>query len=81
MARSMGADAWQAYTQRQAAIAAGKWLESKGAGRLAKPIRTLTLADLEGITQAAIARWIVLSSFRLIEKGEGSEDLDWLLQG
>jgi hypothetical protein len=72
-------DQWQAFTTHEAAKAAGKWLEAKGG--LGRPIAALTMRDLEGLVEAAISRWIVLSSHRLAQHPDGPEDLGWMVLG
>ena len=59
----MGDNQWQAHVTREAARAVGAWLEARG--RLHRPIRSLTMTDLEGVASAAIARFIVLASERI----------------
>lgn len=72
-------DAWQAHVTREAAKAIGEWLE--GRGRLAHPIRSLTMHDLECMASNAIARFVVLSSQRIREEPAESDDLMWLSAG
>lgn len=64
-------DEWRAYVTVEAAKAAGAWLESRGG--LHRPIRSLTLADLEAVADAAISRFIVLSSERIQERKDADE--------
>jgi hypothetical protein len=70
-------DEWQAFSNREAALAIASWFEADGR-RLERSIRTLTLHELEAIADRAISRWIVVSSSRLLHKPEASEDLKWL---
>ncbi len=56
-------DEWQAHVTREAARAAGAWLEARG--RLHRPIRSLTMRDLEAMAENAIARFIVPASERI----------------
>ena len=56
-------DEWQAHVTREAARAVGAWLEARG--RLHRPIRSLTMRDLEAMASNAIARFIVLASERI----------------
>lgn len=72
-------DEWQAHVTREAAKAIGAWLESRG--RLNQPIRSLTMHDLECMASNTIARFVVLSSRRICENPEESDDLRWLLAG
>jgi hypothetical protein len=65
---------WQAHVTREAAKAIGEWLEARGVGRLAKPIASLTMADLEAMASNAISRWIVLQSQRLQRQDWPKED-------
>lgn len=58
-------DEWQTHVAREAAKEIGEWLSARGAGKLQRPIASLTLPDLEAMAEAAIARWIVLQSERL----------------
>jgi len=64
----MSDDAWQAQVTREAAKEIGRWLEARGAGRLAKPIASLTMADLEAIASNAISCFIVHASQRIREQ-------------
>ena len=75
----MSSDQWQAHVTREAAKAIGQWLE--GRGRLNQPIATLTMAELEAMTTAAISRFLVLASQRIRDRPEDSEDLTRLLLG
>ena len=59
----MTPDEWQAHVTREAAREIGRWLE--GRGRLAAPVSTLTLADLEAMATAAICRFVLLGSERI----------------
>jgi hypothetical protein len=61
-------DEWQAHVTREAAKEIGAWLEARG--RLDRPIRTLTIRDLEAMADNAISRFIVLSSHRVHENPE-----------
>jgi hypothetical protein len=70
-------DEWQAFSNREAALAIASWFEADGR-RLERPIRTLTMRELEAIADKVISRWIVVSSSRLVHKPEASEDLRWL---
>ena len=54
---------WQAHVAHEAARAVGAWLEARG--RLQRPIRSLTMPDLEAMASNAIARFIVLASERI----------------
>ena len=56
-------DEWQAHVTREAARAVGAWLEARG--RLHRPIRSLTMPELEAMASNAIARFIVLASERI----------------
>ncbi len=56
-------DEWQAHVTREAARAVGAWLEARG--RLHRPIRSLTMPELEAMAENAIARFIVLASERI----------------
>ena len=75
----MTSDEWQAHVTREAAREIGRWLE--GRGRLAAPVSTLTLADLEAMASVAICRFVVLGSERIRAQPEDSEDLSRLLLG
>ena len=70
-------DDWQAFTVQEAAKAIGEWLETRG--RLDQPIKHLTMRDLEGMADAALTRFIVVSSYRLKACRNPQPDLDWLL--
>ena len=59
---AMSEDAFQAHATREAALAIGDWLMESV--RLNRPIRSLTLFELECIASTAIARWIVARSER-----------------
>ena len=74
----MTSDEWHAYATREAAKAIGQWLE--GRGHLHRPIRTLTLRDLDAMATNAIARFIVLGTERIRETPE-DEDLTRFLRG
>jgi hypothetical protein len=76
-ASRLSPDEWQAFSNREAALAIASWFEADGK-RLERPIRTLTLRELEAIADNAISRWIVVNSTRLLHKPEASEDLKWL---
>jgi hypothetical protein len=78
-ARHMSADEWRAFSNREAATAIARWFE--GNGRLERPIRTLTMRELETIADRAISRWVVLNSARLQQRPETSSDLGWMLLG
>lgn len=78
-ARRLAHDEWETFARREAAKAAGAWLERKGG--LGRPIASLVLADLEGIVDAAIQRWIVVNSHRLAEQPDSHEELGFLLAG
>ena len=75
----MTADEWQAFVTREAATEIGRWLE--GHGKLAAPVSTLTLADLEAMASVVICRFILLGSDRIRARPEESEDLSRLLLG
>lgn len=70
-------DEWQAFSNREAALAIARWFEEDGR-RLERPIRTLTMRELEAIADRALSRWIVVSSARLKHKPETSEEIGWL---
>jgi hypothetical protein len=72
-------DEWQAHVTREAAKEIGRWLESRG--RLAAPVASLTLSDLEAMATAAISRFVVLGSQRIRDQPEDSADLTRLLLG
>jgi hypothetical protein len=72
-------DEWQAHVTREAALEIGRWLE--GRGRLHRPVASLTLPELEAMAVAAISRFVVLASERMLEAPEESEDLTRLLLG
>jgi hypothetical protein len=78
-ARRMSVDEWQAFSNREAALAIAQWLE--GNGRLQRSIRTLTMRELEAIADRAISRWIVLNAARLQQRPESPSDLGWMLLG
>ena len=59
---AMSEDAFQAHATREAALAIGDWLI--GSVRLNRPIRSLTLDELECLATAAISCWIVVRSER-----------------
>ena len=73
----MSPEEWQAFSNREAALAIARWFEEDGR-RLERPIRTLTMRELEAIADRAVSRWIVVSSSRLQHKPEASEHLRWL---
>ena len=76
----MTEDEWQAHVTREAAKEIGAWLEARG--RLDRPIRTLTMRDLEAMADNAISRFIVLASRRVREKPEETVALNrFLLAG
>lgn len=75
----MSNDEWQRFTAAEAAKAIGRWLEERG--RLGRPIHSLNLQDLEGMAEAAIARFVVLNSLRLAECRAQAKDLAWMLAG
>ena len=66
-------DEWQAHVTREAAKEIGAWLEARG--RLDRPIRSLSLRDLEAMADNAISRFIVLASHRIREKPEDTKAL------
>ena len=70
-------DEWQAHVTREAAREIGEWLEARG--RLEKPIRSLTMRDLEAMADNAISRFIVLASHRIRDRPESSGALTSLL--
>ena len=59
---AMSEDAFQAHATREAALAIGDWLQASV--KLNRPIRSLTLFELECLAGAAIGRWIVVRSQR-----------------
>ena len=63
-------DEWQAHVAREAGKAMGEWLE--GRGGLHRPIRSLTLPDLEAMAQNAISTFIVMASERIRERPDES---------
>ena len=73
----MSDDEWQAFTNLEAAKAIGAWLE--GRGNLDRPIRSLSMRDLERMADAALTRWIVVNAYRLKHAPTPQTDLDWLL--
>ena len=75
----MTSDEWQVFVTREAALEIGRWLE--GRGKLAVPVSTLTLPDLEGMASVAICRFVVLGSERIRAQPEDSADLSRLLLG
>jgi len=70
-------DEWQARVTAEAAKALGEWLE--GRGRLHRPIRALTMPELEAMASAAISRFIVLASKRIRDCPEETAELHSLL--
>jgi hypothetical protein len=56
-------DEWQAHINHEAAKAMGEWLE--GRGGLDRPIRSLSMRDLEAMAQNAISTFIVKASQRI----------------
>lgn len=64
-------DEWQAHVMRAAAKAIGEWLE--GRGGLNRPIRCLTMPDLEAMAQNAISVFIVKTSQRIREHPDEPE--------
>jgi hypothetical protein len=56
---------WQAHVNHEAAKAMGEWLE--GRGGLHRPIRSLTMPELEAMAQNAISTFIVKASRRIKE--------------
>ena len=70
-------DEWQAHVTREAARAVGAWLGARG--RLHRPIRSLTMAELEAMASNAIARFIVLASERIGMHPKRDGDLARLL--
>ncbi len=75
----MSPDEWQAHVTREAALEIGRWLEARG--RLHRPVASLTLPELEAMAMAAISRFVVLASERMLGAPEESEDLTRLLLG
>ena len=76
----MTEDEWQAHVTREAAKEIAGWLEARG--RLDRPIRSLTLRDLEAMADNAISRFIVLASRRIAERPEETAALrSFLLAG
>ncbi|MEJ1936269.1 hypothetical protein WDZ92_39255 [Nostoc sp. NIES-2111] len=69
----MTEDEWQAHVTREAAREIGAWLEARG--RLDRPIRSLSLRDLEAMADNAISRFIVLASHRSNENPEDTKPL------
>ena len=66
-------DEWQAHVTQEAAKEIGAWLEARGG--LEKPIRSLSLHDLEAMADNAISRFIVLASRRIHEKPQDTKPL------
>ena len=75
----MTEDEWQAHVTHEAAKAIGEWLE--GRGGLHRPIRCLTMPELEAMAQNAISIFIVEASRRMAERPDepGSQKLSMLL--
>ncbi len=59
---AMSEDAFKAHATREAALAIGDWLMA--GVKLNRPLRSLTLFELECMAGAAIARWTVERSRR-----------------
>ena len=59
---AMSDNTFQAHATREAALAIGEWLEAST--KLTRPLRSLTLWELECLATAAINRWIVVRSQR-----------------
>jgi hypothetical protein len=74
-------DQWQAHVNHEAAKAIAEWLE--GRGGLQRPIRCLTMPELEAMAQNAISVFIAETSRRLAERPNepGSQKLSMLLLG
>jgi hypothetical protein len=72
-------DEWQAHVNHEAAKAMGEWLE--GRGGLDRPIRSLSMRDLEAMAQNAISVFIVKASHRIKERPSepASQTLSMLL--
>lgn len=70
---------WADETRAACASAVGEWLEASV--RLDRPIRSLTLSELEGLAEAATSRWIRLASERIARAPDepGSQKLSMLL--
>jgi hypothetical protein len=79
--RAVTEDEWQAHVNHQAAKAIVKWLE--GRGGLQRPIRCLTIPELEAMAQNAISVFIAETSQRLAERPNEpeSQKLSMLLMG
>lgn len=77
----MTEDEWQTHVIREAAKAIGEWLE--GRGRLQRPIRCLTMPELEAMAQNAISVFVVETSQRMAERPDEPEwqKLSMLLMG
>jgi len=73
----MSPDEWQAHVTREAAKEVGKWLEARG--RLARPIASLKLADLENMASVAISRFVVLASHKIRDAPGQNPELENLL--
>lgn len=65
------ADVWSDHVRAECAKAVGEWLE--GSVRLDRPIRSLTVAELQNIAETATSRWIVLASQRIANDPNDSE--------
>lgn len=61
---AMTDDQFQAFATREAAMAIGDWLMASV--NLKRPIRSLTAFELECLATAAISRWIVCRSERMM---------------
>jgi hypothetical protein len=77
-ARAMSDNEWQAFVTSEAAKAVGAWLQARG--KLNLPIHRLSMADLEAMAGAGIARFVVMSSIRLANRPEADQALGWLLR-
>jgi len=75
----MADDEWSVMARHEAAKAIGAWLE--GRKRLAIPVHRLTMSDLEGMAEAATARWIVLASERIADAPARSAKIASVLMG
>ena len=64
-ANRSASDIWADHVRSECAKAVGAWLE--GSVRLDRPIRSLTVQELENIAEAATSQWIVLASQRIAE--------------
>ena len=72
-------DEWLTHVTREAAKEIGTWLEARG--RLHQSIRVLTMAELEALASAAIARYVVLASHRIRDTPDEAKGRMWLLAG